>query len=138
MWSCTCPACNMAACKLMEEKAIIGLPSHYSICPTQLMYQMKKFWLKASILYKQLLSPIHNTLPHMQQYVYVLCILSNPFSIFQKFTSSNLINFSLKNDFYRHVSGLEKLCARSCLCTYRARKSSLMYMKKRVRKLFLS
>ena len=37
-----------------------------------------------------------------------------------------------------HISGLEKLHARSCLCTYRACKSSLKYMKKRVHKLFLS
>ena len=34
-------------------------------------------------------------------------------------------------------SGLEKLRARSCPCTYRACKSSLTYMKKRERKLFL-
>ena len=37
-----------------------------------------------------------------------------------------------------HISGLEKLHARSCLCMYHAWKSSLKYMKKRVHKLFLS
>ena len=49
---------DMAVCKLMEESVIIGLPSHYSICPFQLMYQMKNFWLKASVLYEQLLCSV--------------------------------------------------------------------------------
>ena len=40
----------------MEEGAAKGLPPHYSICPSQLKYQIKKFWLKASVLYEQLLS----------------------------------------------------------------------------------
>ena len=35
-------------------------------------------------------------------------------------------------------AGLEKLRAHSCACTYHAHKSSLMYTKKRVCKLFLS
>ena len=58
MWSCVCPIRNVAACKLMEESAIMGLPSHYSICPYQLMYQIKKIWLKASVLYEQLFSSV--------------------------------------------------------------------------------
>ena len=56
MWSCVCPIHNVTACKLMEERAIKGLPSHYNICLSQLKYQMKNFWLKASVLYGQLLS----------------------------------------------------------------------------------
>ena len=36
MWSCVCHIHNVVACKLMEESAIMGLPSHYSICPFQL------------------------------------------------------------------------------------------------------
>ena len=36
----------------------MGVPSHYIICPSQLMYQIKYFWLKASVLYEQLLSSI--------------------------------------------------------------------------------
>ena len=58
MWSCVCPIQNVAACKLMEEGAIMGLPSHYSICPSQLMYQINIFWLKASVLYEQLLGSV--------------------------------------------------------------------------------
>ena len=58
MWSCVCPIRNVTASKLMEKSAIKGLPSHYSICPSQLKYQMKKFWLKASVLYEQLLSSV--------------------------------------------------------------------------------
>ena len=69
MWSCVCPIRNVAACKLMEESAIMRLPSHYRICPSQLMYQIKIFWLNASVFYEQLLSsvpyitlcPIHNS-----------------------------------------------------------------------------
>ena len=57
MWSCVCPICNMTACKLMES-AIMGLPCHYSICPSHLKYQMKKFWLKASVVYEQLISNV--------------------------------------------------------------------------------
>ena len=50
----------MAACKLMEESAIImGLPSHYSICPSQSIdVSNKKISLKASVLYEQLLSSV--------------------------------------------------------------------------------
>ena len=33
----------------------MGLPSHSSIYPSQMKYQMKKFWLKADVLYEQLL-----------------------------------------------------------------------------------
>ena len=36
----------------------MGLPSHYSLCPSQLKHQMKTFWLKASVLYEQLLSSV--------------------------------------------------------------------------------
>ena len=39
--------------KLMEESAIIGLPSHYNIGPSLLMYQIKKICLKASALHEQ-------------------------------------------------------------------------------------
>ena len=76
MWACVCPICNMTACKLMEENGIMGFPSHYSICPSQLKYKMKKFWLKASELYEQLLNSV--TLSHKQRCVYVWCILNNP------------------------------------------------------------
>ena len=58
MWSCVCPICNANVCKLIEESAIMGLPSHYSIYPSQLNYQIKKFWLKASVLYEQLLTSV--------------------------------------------------------------------------------
>ena len=34
----------------------MGLSSPYSICPSLLKYQMKKFWLMASVLFEQLLS----------------------------------------------------------------------------------
>ena len=43
------------AWKRMLKNAIMGLPSHYSICPFQLKYQMKNFWLKTSVLNEQLL-----------------------------------------------------------------------------------
>ena len=36
----------------------MGIPSHYSIYPSQFKYQMKIFWLKASALYEQLLSSV--------------------------------------------------------------------------------
>ena len=49
MRSCVCPLRNVTACKLMEETAIKGLPAHYSVCPSQMKYQMKSFWLKASV-----------------------------------------------------------------------------------------
>ena len=58
MQSFVCPLHNMAASKLMEESAIMGLPSHYSICPSQMKYQIKQFWFKASVLYEQLLSSV--------------------------------------------------------------------------------
>ena len=48
----------VTACKLMEENAIKGLPFHYSICPYQLKYQMKMFWLMPRVLYEQLLSRV--------------------------------------------------------------------------------
>ena len=57
------------------------------ICVSQLKYQMKKYWLNANVLYEQLLSsvPYASTLSHMQQYIYVLCILNNPW-IWSKLT----------------------------------------------------
>ena len=58
MWSYVCPMHNVTASKLMEESAIEGFLSHYSICPSQLMYQMKNVWPKASVLYEQLLSSV--------------------------------------------------------------------------------
>ena len=39
----------------MKEGAIMGLPSHSSIYSSQMKYQMKNFWLKADVLYEQLL-----------------------------------------------------------------------------------
>ena len=45
-------------CKLVEESAIKGLPSYYSTCPSQMKYQIKMFWFKASLLYEQLLSSV--------------------------------------------------------------------------------
>ena len=42
VWLCVCPIRNATACKFMEESAIKGLPSHYSIFPSQLKYQIKK------------------------------------------------------------------------------------------------
>ena len=33
---CVCSVCNPTACKLMEERSIMGLPSHYHICSSQL------------------------------------------------------------------------------------------------------
>ena len=60
MWSYVCPIHNLTACKLMEKGAVgeVGLPSHYSICHSQMKYQMKKFWLSTSVLYEQLLSSV--------------------------------------------------------------------------------
>ena len=56
MCSSLCPVYSMNACQLIEESVIKGLTSHYSICPSQLKYQIKKIWLKTSVLYEQLLS----------------------------------------------------------------------------------
>ena len=47
MWSCGSSIRNMTACNLMQESAIKGRHTHYSICPSQLKYQMKRFWFKA-------------------------------------------------------------------------------------------
>ena len=44
-----CVSYSQRDCKVMEESAIKALPSHYSICPSQLKYQMKKFCLKADM-----------------------------------------------------------------------------------------
>ena len=49
---------SMTACKLMEESGNKELPSHYSICPSQLKYQIKKFSLKVNVLFKQLLRSV--------------------------------------------------------------------------------
>ena len=66
MWSSVCTIRNMTASKLTEESAIKGHLSHYSICPSQLKHQMKfGFWIKASVLYEQLLSSV----PSMQHFV---------------------------------------------------------------------
>ena len=74
----------------------MGVPSHYIICPSQLMYQIKYFWLKASVLYEQLLSSV----PYA---AVCLCSLYTEQSInyfVQKLTFfSDLISFSLKNYF---------------------------------------
>ena len=74
----------------------MGVPSHYIICPSQLMYQIKYFWLKASVLYEQLLSSV----PYA---TVCLCSLYTEQSInyfVQKLTFfSDLISFSLKNYF---------------------------------------
>ena len=61
MWSCVCPIRNVTACKLMVlivYSAIMGLPSRYSMCPSQLKCQMKNFWLKLSVLFQELLSSV--------------------------------------------------------------------------------
>ena len=58
-----CPLRNVTACKLMEETAIKGFPSHYSICFYQLKSQMKNIWLKANVLYQQLLSSVATFCP---------------------------------------------------------------------------
>ena len=71
-----CPIRNVTACKLMEDTAIIGLPSYYNICPSQWKYQMKKNWLKTSMLYEHLISsvpyatpcPIHNIMIMLSVY----------------------------------------------------------------------
>ena len=55
MWSYVSPIRNMTACKLMKKSVIMGLPSHYSTCPSQLKYQINNFWLKTGGLHKQLL-----------------------------------------------------------------------------------
>ena len=60
MLTCACPI-DMTACKLMEESAIMGPLSHRSICPSQLKYLIKTFWLQASVLYEQLLSSVPYT-----------------------------------------------------------------------------
>ena len=86
------PTPSVAACKLMEESAILGLPFHYSICLSKLKYQMKNL----CVLYEQLLGNV-STLSHMQQYDYVLSILNKSSIAF----SSNLLSFSLQNYFKR-------------------------------------
>ena len=54
---------NVNVSRLMEESAIMGLPYHYSIFPSQLQYQIKIFWPKAIVLYEQLLIKVpHATL----------------------------------------------------------------------------
>ena len=51
------------------------LPYHYSQCPSQMKYQMKKFWLTASVLYEQLLSsvPYATLFPICNGMLYSLC-----------------------------------------------------------------
>ena len=51
----------------------MGLPSHYSICPSQLKYQMKKKLIKASVLYEQFEAVYHTQ--HFVQYA-TLCLFS--------------------------------------------------------------
>ena len=99
-----CPLLNVTACKLMEETAIKGFPSHYSICSYQLKSQMKNIWLKANVLYQQLLSSV--AVSHTQRCVYDLCILNNPSIYLVKnwIFSSNLISFSHWNYFFREFS----------------------------------
>ena len=48
--------CISLKCPIQESPN--GLPSHYSICPSQLEYLMKNVWLKASVLHEQLLSSV--------------------------------------------------------------------------------
>ena len=36
----------------------MGLSFNYSICSSQMKYKTKNFWLKASVLYEQLLSSV--------------------------------------------------------------------------------
>ena len=96
MRSRLCPIRNVTPCKRMEEGAIKGLASHYSICPSQLNYQMKHFWLKASVLYEQLSSSVPDaTLSHTQRYVYDLCILNNPLiALVKKFFNTFFFKFN--------------------------------------------
>ena len=68
-----CPIHNFTASKLMEESDIMVLPSHYSICPSYLMYLVKQISLEASVLYEQLLS----SAPYA-----VFCPISNSMFIF--------------------------------------------------------
>ena len=41
----------------LKKKSNLCL-TYSNICPSQLKYQMKNFWLKASVLYEQLLSRV--------------------------------------------------------------------------------
>ena len=69
----------MQLCMYVHDSAIMELPSHYSICLSQMKYQMKSFWLKVSVLYEQLLGSVpYATLPHMQ---HCLCSLYTKQSI---------------------------------------------------------
>ena len=68
IWSYMCPIWNMTPYKLMEEHAIMGHPSHYSIGPSQLKFQKKRCGLKASAFLNKYsvpyatLCPIHNAI----------------------------------------------------------------------------
>ena len=48
----------------------MGLSSHYNICPSNLKYQMKKNWLKESVLHEQQELSHMQHMSHLQQYVY--------------------------------------------------------------------
>ena len=85
-------------CKLIEESAIIGLPSHYSICSSQFKYQLRNFWLKAHVLYEQLLSsvpyatlgPIHNSMFKFFVYGTVHQLLWSKIDFFLQFQPQKL------------------------------------------------
>ena len=69
----------------------------WDICPPQLKHQMKKFWLKTSVLYDELLSivPTQHFVPYTTV-CYVRCVLNNPSVTLVKnwLFSSNLISSS--------------------------------------------
>ena len=87
------PIRNVTACKLMEESVIKGIPSNYSIYPSQLKYQMKKLWLKASVLYEQLLSSV----PYTTLYPICNCM----FMVFVYWTIHQLL--WSKTDFFLQI-----------------------------------
>ena len=99
MCSCVCSICNVTACKLMEESAIMGLPSHDSIRPSQFKYQMKKMWLKASVLYEQLLSSVPYT---------PLCPIHNSMFMFL-YTEQSINYFGQKLTFFFELNKLQPL-----------------------------
>ena len=77
MWSCVCPKRNMAACRLMGDSTIMGLPSHYSICPSQFMYQIKQKFGSRQVCCMSNYSVVSHT-QHFVPYAMVcLCSLCN-------------------------------------------------------------
>ena len=92
MLSCVRPIRNVTACKIMES-VTKGVPFHNSICPSHLNYKMKHFWLKASVLYKQLSSSV--------PYATVCPIRNGVFMIFEYWTIHQLL--LSKIDFFLQI-----------------------------------